>query len=107
MILVVFTREALVHNISALCHRENDLENWNLNGSAFTLQIIYLVNSRHSKRNRSLVKSGKCTLQTGLSTKNNASIVPEEFYGLQAEFYGHQRFIELGIKNNRFKWFMA
>ena len=42
MILVVFTRENLVHNISALCHRENDLENWNLNGSAFTAN--YLLN---------------------------------------------------------------
>ena len=46
--------------------------------------------------------------QTDLSTKQlKASIVSEEFYGLPAECYGPQISIELGIKNNSLKWFMA
>ena len=36
-----------------------------------------------------------------------ALIVSEEFYGLSAECYGLQTPIELGIKNNSLKWFMA
>ena len=47
--------------------------------------------------------------QTDLSTKEQlkASVVSEEFYGLPAKCYGHQMSIELGIKNNSFKWFVV
>ena len=41
-----------------------------------------------------------------LSTKiNKVSVVSKEFYGLPAEFYGPQRFIE--IKNNSLKCFIG
>ena len=46
--------------------------------------------------------------QTDLSKKEKqlkASIVSEEFYGLPAKYYDPQMSIELGIKNNSFKWF--
>ena len=46
--------------------------------------------------------------QTDLPTKKmKASTVSEKFYGLPAMCYGPQSSIELGIKNNSFKWFMA
>ena len=41
-----------------------------------------------------------------LSTKEKHQLSQKEFYGLPAEIYGPQRFLELGIKNNSFKYFM-
>ena len=57
------------------------------------------------------MKSHKCLActprQICQQKQLKASIVCEEFYGLPAECYGPQTSIELGIKNNSLKWFMA
>ena len=90
-------------NISALCHGEHPLENQSLKRSAFTLQNVYFKfhNLKTSNAKPAICQNSQ-TLgtysHTDLSTKNKASIVSGEFYGLPAEFYGPQRFIELGIK---------
>ena len=82
-----FTREGLVHNISALCHGEHDFENQRLIHTAY----CYFINRDIQIETDHLSKVAMHS-QTDLSTKNKASVVSEEFYGLNAEIYGPQRF---------------
>ena len=80
---------------------EHSLESQSIKGSGFTLQSVY--------NNLSKVTNAWHVLPDRLVHKKQlkASIVSEEFYGLPAKYYGPQTSIELGIKNNSFKWFVA
>ena len=84
--------------MSALCHRETlEPERFAVHTANCLLHKLETFNAKPATCQKSQTLGMHS--QIDLSTKK-APIVSKEIYGLSAEFYGLQRFIELGIKNN-------